>query len=70
MQSEWALSPGSQTVVFGNSARSPFYLVIVLADSRRGKILLCWSRIGSYAGSQVGVAEFRWFVYIMLEKEA
>ena len=70
MQSEWALAPGSQSVVFGDSARSPSYLVTVIADRGRERILLCLLHDGSCAGPQAGVAEFISFVYIMLEKEA
>ena len=33
-------------------------------------MILCQSREGSCAGSQVGMAEFLMFVYILLEKEA
>ena len=70
MQSEWALAARSQTVVFGKSAGSPFYLVTLLADRGRWTMILCQLRNGSCVVSQVGVAELLMFVYILLEKEA
>ena len=70
MQSEWALAPGSQSVALCDIARSPSYFVTVLADRGRWTIILFQSRKGGCAGSQVGEAELRIFVYILLEKEA
>ena len=57
-------------MALSDSTHSHCYLVTELADRGRWTLILCHSRNGGCAESQVGVTGFLMLVYILLEKEA